>query len=111
MSKFSLTNASLPESVNQSLQDLGERLRAIRITKGLTLRQMADRLMCSVNTYRSLEAGKPTVSIGLLAATLWNLQQLDTLDKIAPVPATLFAGKRAKRHAGKPFIAESELDF
>lgn len=75
------------------------------------MQQMADRLLCSLNTYRHLEAGKPSVSLGLLAGALWILQELESMDGLAPVPLSLPHGQRAKRLTGKPEIQESDLEF
>ena len=106
-SAFSL----LPEA-HDALTSLGARLRACRIERDLTISQMAERMMCSINTYRDLEAGKPTASLGNFANALWILGQLDTLHAVAPVPAVLAAGRRAKRSTGKGItLKDTDLDF
>jgi hypothetical protein len=45
---------------------------------------------------RALEAGKPTSSLGSLCSALWLLDQLDVIDRLAAIPATL-AGMRSGR--------------
>ena len=64
------TNALIgmhPEAV-KTLEKLGHRLRANRIAQGWTVQQMADRLFCSPNTYRAMEAGKPSSSVGIIVS-------------------------------------------
>lgn len=98
----------------EKLVRLGERLRAHRTLHQWTVLEMADRLLCSPATYRALEAGKPTVSVGVLMNALWLLGQADSLDTVAPAPAALAVGRRVRRKAGKPpagVISEDERDF
>ena len=75
---------------------------------------MAERLLCSPNTLRALESGKPGTSIGLLAHALWLLGEIDSLDNVAPAPAGLAARRRVRRSAGQGaagVIEEDERDF
>lgn len=53
-----------PETL-KSLKNLGLRIRANRVAQKWTIEDMASRLFCSQNTYRSIESGKPTSSIGI----------------------------------------------
>jgi len=76
----------MPLEVLSSLQLLGQRIRANRIAQGWTVKGMAARLFCSQNTYRSIEMGKPTSSIGSIANALWLFGQPHSLDLLAPVP-------------------------
>jgi len=94
------------------MEALGNRLRANRIDQNLTIAQMAEKMLCAINTYRDLEAGKPTASLGNFANALWLLGQLETLKGVAPVPATLAAGRRAKRvRSGNITLSSTDLDF
>ena len=54
---------STDPEVLKSLELLGLRIRANRVAAGWTVKDMAGRLLCSQNTYRAIEAGKPTASI------------------------------------------------
>ncbi len=111
MPKKSLATTLTPE-VTQALVQLGKRLRACRIDRKLTIAQMSEKMLCSINTYRDLEAGKPSASLGNFATALWLLSQLESLHAVAPVPASLADGRRAKRGAGiGTAIAHQELDF
>ncbi|MBV8046919.1 MAG: helix-turn-helix domain-containing protein [Paludibacterium sp.] len=111
MAKVNIALSAIPQAMNE-LQALGGRLRACRIDRNLTIAEMAERMLCSINTYRDLEAGKPTASLGNFASALWLLGQLDTLKGVAPVPAALAAKSRAKtkRSRGLAF-AHDDLDF
>ena len=111
MSKTNIALAIIPEA-RQELEAFGERLRACRIDQNQTIAQMAEKMLCSINTYRDLEAGKPTASLGNFANALWLLGQLDTLKGVAPVPATLAAGRRARRNrSGGMTLSSTDLDF
>ncbi|MDQ0569547.1 transcriptional regulator with XRE-family HTH domain [Variovorax paradoxus] len=114
MSRSSLSLSALPSQTALPLERLGQRLRAHRVHRGWTIAEMAERLLCSSNTLRALESGKPGTSIGLLAHALWLLGEIDSLDGVAPAPAGLAARRRVRRSAsqGAPGeIAEDERDF
>lgn len=111
MSKKSLA-ATITPDVEQSLKLLGARLRACRIDQNLTIAQMAEKMLCSINTYRDLEAGKPSASLGNFATVLWLLGQLESLNLVAPVPASLADGRRAKRsRSSGTAMSHKDLDF
>ncbi len=102
-----------PEAI-KSLEKLGHRLRANRIAQGWTVQQMANRLFCSPNTYRAMEAGKPTSSVGIIASALWLFEQIDTLDTVAPIPIGAIAIQRVRKPnkmVGESLISEEERDF
>ncbi len=111
MPKSSMGLNSTPPEVLESLLNLGARLRACRIERGFSLRDMASRMFCSINTYRSLEAGKPTSSLGSLGNALWLLGQLEGVDRLAPVPAELAGMRSGKRKAGRGKVGGHDLDF
>lgn len=118
MSKKSSALYGAPPESLQALVGLGQRLRAHRVQRSHTVVEMAQRLFCSPTTYRALEAGRPGTSAGILAHALWLLGQLDTLDHVAAMDtgfaATMAAGKRARRGAGKTAagtIGHDERDF
>lgn len=111
MPKQSVVSQALPAEVLTSLSQLGARLRACRIQRGLSLQAMAQRMFCSVNTYRALEAGKPSCSVGNLVSALWLFGELDGFDRLAPVPAALAAGRRAARVKHNRGGVVDDLDF
>ena len=106
--------AKIDSAVLRSLAKLGERLRANRVHAGWTINQTAQRLFCSPNTYRALEAGKPTASIGNLASLLWLLGQDESINSLVRVPVSSQTKQRVRRSnhgtiAG--VITEDERDF
>lgn len=114
MSKKTNSLVSANPDVRQALEQLGLRLRANRVAVGWTVKEMASRLLCSQNTYRAIEAGKPSASIGIIANALWLFGQLDSLEAIAPAPLTASANSRARRRAvasDPALISETERDF
>lgn len=114
MTKKTSSIESIPPAAQKSLVDLGLRIRANRIAQGWTIKEMAERLFCSQNTYRSIESGKPTSSIGIMANALWLFGGLDSLDAVAPVPINMGGIKRVRHRRNKPqsnSISEDERDF
>jgi len=114
MSKRTNSLESANPDVLKALEALGLRLRANRVALGWTVKEMASRLLCSQNTYRAIEAGKPSASVGIIANALWLFGQLDTLEAIAPMPIHASANTRARRKSGATdaaFISEAERDF
>ncbi|WP_012748376.1 MULTISPECIES: helix-turn-helix domain-containing protein [Variovorax] len=114
MPRSSNSLSALPQQTAEPLRNLGLRLRAHRVHRGWTIAEMAERLLCSPTTLRSLESGKPATSIGLLAHALWLFGEVDSLDALAPAPAGLAARRRVRRSAARGpagVIAEDERDF
>ncbi|MEP6721352.1 MAG: helix-turn-helix transcriptional regulator [Variovorax sp.] len=114
MSKPSPSLTTLPVPAQAALVRIGSRLRAHRLQRGWTVADMAERLLCSPTTWRSLEAGKTGTSIGLLAHALWLFGQIDSLDTVAPAPTGLAANRRVRRKKGGTapgVIEENERDF
>ncbi len=108
----SIISAS-PEVLN-AIHSLGLRIRANRIAQAWTVKEMAGRLFCSQNTYRSIESGKLTSSVGIIANALWLFGQIDSLDAVAPLPINLSATTRVRKQNKKPsagMISEDERDF
>ena len=114
MPKSSRSLSALPSHTIRPLEQLGLRLRAHRIHREWTVAEMAERLLCSPNTLRALESGKPGTSIGLLAHALWLFGEIDSLDNVAPAPAGLAAKRRVRKSTTRGaagVIAEDERDF
>jgi hypothetical protein len=107
MSKQSLGAVAAPKEVTDALLRLGQRLHACRIQRNWSHRDMAERMLCSINTYRALEAGRPGSGVGNLVLALWLLGQLDGIDNLARVPAELASGRRAGRNRSR----DDALDF
>lgn len=109
-----LTNSlvALPPEAEQALQALGLRLRARRLAQNMTVAQMAERLLCSPTTYRALESGKPSVSLGLLTHALWLFGRLEDVALVSPLEISMLGNKRSQRARPVPSeISDDERDF
>lgn len=105
--------SSNPEAL-MSLEKLGQRIRANRVANGWTIKDMASRLFCSENTYKAIEAGKPTSSIGIIVNALWLFGQIDSIDAVAPVqinPDKIIRVRKQNKANDMGVISESERDF
>lgn len=69
----SAVNDVIPPAVRRSLGKLGADLVLARHKRKLTAAMMAERVGVSKSTYRRLESGDPTVSLGALAQALFVL--------------------------------------
>jgi transcriptional regulator with XRE-family HTH domain len=71
MSKASVALKQLPPSTLAALAQLGADLAVARLRRKESLKTWAKRIGVSVPTLLRLEAGEATVSVGVLATTLW----------------------------------------
>ena len=71
MTKASSALRQLPPSTVAALEQLGADLAVARLRRKESLRTWAKRMGVSVPTLLRLEAGEPTVSLGVLATALW----------------------------------------
>lgn len=112
MPRSSNSLLALPPDAAESLRHLGLRLRARRLAENMTVDQAAERLLCSPTTYRGLEGGRPTVSLGLLVHALWLFGGLDGMAQLFPLDIAMISGPRGKRARSIPrAIGDDERDF
>ncbi len=71
MTKASSALAQLPPSTVAALEQLGADLAVARLRRKESLKTWAKRIGVSVPTLLRLEAGQPSVSLGVLATALW----------------------------------------
>lgn len=83
MPKTARALLQLPPSTVAVLQQLGADLAVARLRRKESLRVWAQRLGVTVPTLRRLEAGDPTVSIGILATALWLISRDGELGRLA----------------------------
>lgn len=83
MPKTAKALEQLPPSTIAVLQKLGADLAVARLRRRESLRTWAQRLGVTVATLRRLEAGDPTVSIGILATGLWLICRDGELGQLA----------------------------
>jgi len=83
MSKSSNALKQLPPSVTTALGQLGADLAVARMRRKESLKTWARRLGVSVPTLLRLEAGEPSVSLGVLATALWLIGRDAALTTLA----------------------------
>lgn len=83
MSKSTKALQHLPASTLHTLEKLGADLAVARLRRKESLRVWADRLGITIPTLRRLEAGDPTISVGILATALWLINRDGELGQLA----------------------------
>lgn len=73
----------LPPSTRSSLERLGADLAVARLRRKESLKTWARRMGVSVATLLRLEAGDPSVGIGIVATALWLIQRDGALGSLA----------------------------
>ncbi len=83
MPKTARALIQLPPSTAAALEKLGADLAVARLRRRESLRSWAARLGVSVATLQRLEAGDPSVGIGIVASALWLIQRDGALQSLA----------------------------
>jgi hypothetical protein len=83
MPKASPALAQMPPSTLAALAQLGADLAVARLRRKESLKTWAKRLGVSVPTLLRLEAGEPSVSLGVLATALWLIGRDGALGALA----------------------------
>ena len=83
MSKVTKAIQQLPPATLSALQKLGADLAVARLRRKESLRTWAKRLGVTLSTLQRLEAGDPTVSIGIVASALWLINRDGELGNLA----------------------------
>ena len=83
MSKSSAALTRMPPSTLAALAQLGADLAVARLRRKESLKAWAQRLGVSVPTLMRLEAGEPSVSLGVLATALWLIGRDTALASLA----------------------------
>ena len=90
--------ASLLPSVQPPLVTLGQHIRHARQSRGWTVAEAAARIVVAPATYKRIEAGDPSVSVGSWATALFQLQILNqVVAAAAPENDVLGTALRAKQ--------------
>ena len=93
-------------------QELGNRLKALRLQKNTTQQELAEATTLSLNTIKSLESGRGKLST--LIAVLRELGALDHLNdfipeiSISPMQLAKTRGKVRQRASGERLKSQSE---
>ena len=83
MPKTAKALQQLPPATLGALEKLGADLAVARLRRKESLRTWAKRLGVTVSTLQRLEAGDPTVSIGIVASALWLIGRDGELGNLA----------------------------
>jgi hypothetical protein len=83
MSKTPTALTQMPPSTLAALAQLGADLAVARLRRKESLKTWAKRLGVSVPTLLRLEAGEPSVSLGVLATALWLIGRDSALGSLA----------------------------
>ena len=83
MTKASSALTQMPPSTVAALTQLGADLAVARLRRKESLKTWAKRIGVSVPTLLRLEAGEPSVSLGVLATALWLIGRDATLATLA----------------------------
>lgn len=83
MSKTTKAIRQLPPATLGALQKLGADLAVARLRRKESLRTWAKRLGVTLSTLQRLEAGDPTVSVGIVASALWLINRDGELGNLA----------------------------
>lgn len=114
MSKRSKGLNALQPSMKKTIQRLGENIKIARKRRRIPLRQMSERAMVSVPTLRKVEAGNPTVSLGIIVQILWVLQLHEGLKSIADPQTDVVGIQKERNRLPQKIHAEKDkinLDF
>lgn len=83
MPKTARALTQLPPATAGAIEKLGADLAVARLRRKESLRSWAQRMGVSVPTLQRLEAGDPSVGIGIVATALWLIQRDGELGKLA----------------------------
>jgi hypothetical protein len=83
MPKTARALLQLPPATAASLEKLGADLAVARLRRKESLKTWAQRIGVSVPTLQRLEAGDPSVGIGIVATALWLIRRDGELGQLA----------------------------
>ena len=78
MSKSTM-GTKLPRKLEEKMKVVGEQIKLARLSRDLSLAQVAERATCSPLTVSRIEKGSPTVAIGIYLRVLYALQLDDDI--------------------------------
>ena len=83
MPKTARALLQLPPATAGSIEKLGADLAVARLRRKESLRSWAQRMGVTVSTLQRLEAGDPSVGIGIVATALWLIKRDGELRNLA----------------------------
>ena len=105
-------NDGLSHVAQKELRLLGQNIVLARKRRKLSRKSMADKMMVSIPTLKTLESGAPSVGLGVLmqALTVLGLEQ-GLADIVSPTNDKVGLGMESRRLTGKTNLADEDLDF
>ncbi len=91
MSRKNALTASPPMPVATALKDFGNRLKAARLARNMTIEDVAQRIGTGPRAVSDAEAGKPGVSASVFVALLWVYELLEPFHQLADPASDLVA--------------------
>lgn len=91
MTRNTLGKDGLPLSIRRLMAQVGAHIKLARKRRGLTMQEMADRMLVTRKTLHRLESGDPGVSFGILASALLTLGLENDLNHLAKPEADSLA--------------------
>jgi hypothetical protein len=101
MSRSSKAVTQLSSSTKASIEHLGADLAVARLRRKESLQTWAQRMGVSVGTLIRLEAGDPSVGVGIVATALWLIQRDGALGELASPESDLGAINLSVQEAKK----------
>lgn len=83
MPKTARALLQLPPATSAAIEKLGADLAVARLRRKESLKTWAKRMGITVPTLQRLEAGDPTVSLGIVATALWLIKRDGELGNLA----------------------------
>lgn len=83
MPKTARALRQLPPATAGAIEKLGADLAVARLRRKESLRSWAQRMGVTVSTLQRLEAGDPSVGIGIIATALWLIKRDGELSNVA----------------------------
>ena len=115
MTRNTLGKHGLPLSLRHKIAKVGQQIKLARKRRGLTMKEMADRMFVTRKTLYRLEAGDPGVSFAILASAMLTLGLENDLDHLADPDTDTTGNLMDKRsHDQKQRIRPSrkvDMDF
>lgn len=91
----------LSDDLADKLAGVGGRIRAARMSRGVSLARLSDEAGCSELTLIRVERGAATVAMGTYARVLQALGLADDLDMIASLERGAAVGVEARSRRGR----------
>lgn len=115
MTRKTFGKEGLPLALRQNITQMGQQIQLARKRRGITMQEMADRMLVTRKTLNRLESGDPGVSLGVVASALLTLGLENDLNHLAD-PGTDHTGNMLDKqsHDQKKRIRSSrkvDLDF